>query len=68
MQDMNVSVGTKLNTYLKEHGISQTWLSSKTGIEQNKISNILNDKRKLTADELVVIASALNLDLNFFKA
>ncbi len=67
MQDMNVSVGAKLNAYLKDHGITQTWLANQTGIEQPKIANVLNGKRKLTADELVVIASTLNLDLSFFK-
>ncbi len=67
MQEIKVPVGVKLNTYLKEHGITQTWLSNQTGIEQPKIANVLNGKRKLTADELIVVASALNLDLSFFK-
>ena len=67
MQQMNISVGKKLGVYLKEHGITQTWLSNQTGIEQPKIANVLSGKRKLTADELVVIAATLNLDLSFFK-
>ena len=67
MQEIKVPVGVKLNTYLKEHGITQTWLSNQTGIEQPKIANVLSGKRKLTADELVVIAATLNLDLSFFK-
>lgn len=58
----------KLKMYLEENGIKQQFVCDKTGIDKVTLSNILNGKRKLTANELLLIANAINVPLNFFTA
>ena len=57
--------------YLKKHfennNISQYEIERKIGMSQSKISLVLNNKRKLTADELLRIAIVFDLDLNKLK-
>ena len=52
-----------LNNYFKEKRITQKQIESMTGISQDKVSLVLNRKRKLTADELVKIIIVFDLDL-----
>ena len=60
-----------ITNYLKEYfnhkNISQYEIQNKTGIKQSKISLIFNNKRKLTAEELIKIAKSFNIDLNKIK-
>lgn len=60
-----------ISNYLKEYfyknNITQEEVAKITGIAQSKISLILNGKRKITAEELLEIAIAYNLDLNKIK-
>lgn len=56
----------KIKEYLDSHGITQAFLVSKTGISQEKMSNIINGKRRVTADELGKIANALNVSADIF--
>lgn len=60
-----------ISNYLKEYfiknKISQYEVEERTGIKQSKISLALNNKRKLTAEELITIAIVYNLDLNKIK-
>ncbi len=56
-----------LKKYFENKSISQYEIEKKTGISQSKISLVLNNKRKLTADELVKIAIVFDLDLNKLK-
>lgn len=56
-----------LKRYFDTNDISQYEIERKTGISQSKISLILNNKRKLTADELLNIAIVFDLDLNKMK-
>ena len=57
----------KIADYLKENGITQKFLSDKTGIEVEKVSNIVNGKRKITGDELIAVCNVLGLTLDYFK-
>ena len=61
----------KINDYLKEYfkvnNISQYAIEKRTGIKQSKISLSLNNKRKITADELLIIAKSFEIDLNKIK-
>ena len=57
----------KIADYLKDHGITQKYLVIKTGIEPEKVSNIINGKRKITGDELIAICNVLGLTLDYFK-
>lgn len=61
-----MEVNKKLKEYLDAHGITQAFLVKKTGISQEKISNIINSRRKVTADELGRIANALGVSANIF--
>ena len=61
-----MTVNQKIKKYLEEHGITQMWLSQNTGIAQEKTSNIVNGKRRVTADELLSICSALNISADLF--
>ena len=56
-----------LKKYFTEKNISQIEIEKKTGISQSKISLILNGKRKLSAEELIVIAVQFDIDLNKIK-
>lgn len=54
-----------LKKYLKD--IKQQDIEKATGIEQSKISQVFNGKRKLTAEELIKIAIVYDIDLNEIK-
>ena len=56
-----------LKEYFKENNISQYEIERRTKIARSKINLSLNGKRKLTADELMKIAIAFDLDLNKIK-
>lgn len=60
-------ISNYLKEYFNKNKISQHKIERKTGIAQSKISLSLNDKRKFTADELIIIAIAFDLDLNKIK-
>lgn len=59
-------LGTLIKDYLKEHGISQKWLSDKTGIPLWKITSSLNNKRELLTTEYCLICSVLEVPFNYF--
>lgn len=64
--------GKKLQTnleikkYLEENGITQAFISRKTGIEPSKLSLALNGERKLTFDEYSVICGVLGVNTDKF--
>lgn len=61
-----MELNENIKKYLEEHGITQKFLCDKTGITPEKISNILNGKRKITGEELLKVAQALNVNANIF--
>lgn len=63
----NMDCNKKIADYLKEHGISQKFICDKTGLEPEKVSNIMNGKRKITGDELIAICNVLGITLDYFK-
>ena len=56
-----------LKEYFKKNKVTQNEIVERTGISQSKISLVMNNKRKLTAEELVKIATTFDLDLNKLK-
>lgn len=60
-------ISNYLKQYFKENRITQYDIEKKTGISQPKINLSINGKRKLSAEELINIAIAFNLDLNKIK-
>ena len=60
-------ISNYLKIYLQENRISQYEVERRTGISQSKVNLSINGKRKLTAEELIKIAVAFNIDLNKIK-
>ena len=64
--------GDKLQTnleikeYLAEKGISQTFVSKKTGIPLPKLNLTLNGKRRLTLEEYTLICGVLEVNTDYF--
>lgn len=61
-----MSVNERLKQYLEEHGIKQKFLVDKTRICDRTISDMVNKKRKITAEELGKIADALGVSADIF--
>lgn len=61
-----MNANARIKEYIETHGIKQSFLVQKTGFRREKIANIINGKRKVTADELAEIAKALNVDILYF--
>ncbi len=62
-----MNINDFLNKYFKEHGISQAEVVRRIGLNQSKVSLMLNGKRKLTAEELIKIVTKFDIDLNKLK-
>lgn len=59
-----MKVYERLNKYIKDNGIKQSYISEKSKIPENTLSMILNGKLRLDADKLQDIITALNIDPN----
>ena len=66
MQENKITINFKIKEYIDNHGITQKFLVDKTGITPEKMSNIMNGKRKVTGEELLKIADALKVNANIF--
>lgn len=60
-------ISNYLKEYFKNKKISQYEIEKRTKISQSKINLSLNNKRKLTAEELINIAIVFDIDLNQIK-
>lgn len=60
-------ISNYLKEYFKQNKISQYEIEKKTGIKQCKISLFLNNRRKITADELFMIAIKFDINLEDIK-
>lgn len=54
----------RLKIYIRESGLKQCSIASKTGFTENQFSQILNGKRSISADELEVICNAMGASPN----
>ncbi|MCR5112712.1 MAG: helix-turn-helix domain-containing protein [Acholeplasmatales bacterium] len=61
-----MSVNEKIKQYIEDHGITQKFLCDKTGISIVTMSKIINSNRKVTGEELILIAKALDVSANIF--
>lgn len=59
-------VGEKINTYLKDNGITQTHISASTKIPLPKLNLALNGHRRVTFEEYELICGALNVGVDKF--
>ena len=60
-------ISNYLKEYFKNKNISQYEIEKKTGIKQSKVSLFLNNKRKLTAEELMIISITFDINLEDIK-
>lgn len=61
-----MSVAKEIKTYLTANDIKQKWLANKIGIDCDKLSQSLNDKRKLDTEEFAKITITLNVPADTF--
>ena len=61
-----MEVGEKIKGYIEENGISQTYISKKTGIAMPKLNLALNGNRRLTFPEYEMICWVLNVNTDKF--
>lgn len=61
-----MSVGERIKNYLKNNGISQTYVSKKSGIPLAKLNLSLNRKRGLDVSEYELICGALSVGADKF--
>lgn len=59
-----ISISKKLKEKIEFKGITLTSISRKTNIPVNTISRSLMGKRKLLADELILICKATGIELD----
>lgn len=55
-----------LNEYLSRQGIKQKFLSIRSGMTEDKISKLLNEKQVIDEMEMEKLADALGKDISFF--
>lgn len=60
-------IGEAIKSYLKDNGITQTFISSKTGIKMPILSAMLSGKRKIYAEEYLAICKVLEVPLDTFN-
>lgn len=61
-----MDTGIKIKDYLDSNGISQSFLSARSGVPLVKLNLSLNGKRKLTLNEYESICWALGLSIDTF--
>ncbi len=59
--------GSDIKKYLEENGIKQAFVSEKTGIPAPILNMMLNDNRKIEANEYMKICDAIGVPLEQFK-
>lgn len=59
-----MKVCDRLKLYMKEKGYKQKVIAEKSGFTENQMSQILNGRRDITADEFETICNALNATPN----
>lgn len=61
-----MKVQERVSAYVQKNGIKQSHIVSKTGLNKDTVSAILNSKRRMTADEYELFCIALNVEPNSF--
>ena len=61
-----MEVGMRIKKYMEENGVTQAFLSRKTGMPSPKLNLALNGKRRLMFEEYELICGVLGVDAGFF--
>lgn len=59
-------VGKRIQLYIKEHGIKQTFLADKIGFTDAKLSAIVNGQRGIDCIDYAILCKALGVDYGTF--
>lgn len=59
-------VGQKIKKYINDNGVTQTHISSRTGISLPKLNLALNGSRRMTFEEYELICGVLNVNTDRF--
>ena len=59
--------GSDIKKYLEANGIKQSFVSEQTGISAPILNMILNDNRKIEANEYMKICDVIGVPLDYFK-
>lgn len=62
-----MTIHEKLNNCINKKGLKQVFVSEKSGIPPDRLSKVLNGKRRLTADDFLRICIAIDEDPNNFR-
>ncbi len=61
-------LGAEIRNYISESGLKMSAIAEKANIPTNTFSAMMNDKRKITAEEYFAICTALNVSLDKFAS
>ena len=61
-----MDIGLKIKKYLINKGITQKWLSRKTGIKANRINEYLNGRVRIPLAAYIKIVKALDVTADYF--
>ena len=61
------TVGALIKDYIKDHGITQTWLANKSGVDYAALHAALNENRVLYTEEYFLICEALGVPYDTFR-
>lgn len=61
-----MDVGRAIKAYIESVGVSQSFISRKTGIQASKLNLALNGNRRLTFEEYELICGVLNVNTDKF--
>lgn len=59
-----MKVCDRLKLYIDKSGLKQKVIAEKSGFSENQMSQMLNDKRSISADELEIICNAMGTSPN----
>lgn len=59
-----MKVNERLKKYIEHIGIKQRFIAEKTGFSENMVSQTLNGRRCISAEELEIYCNALNITPN----
>lgn len=59
--------GSDIKGYLEKNGIKQSFVSERTGIPAPILNMMLNNNRKIEANEYMKICDAIGVPLDYFK-
>ena len=58
----------KVRNYIKDEAINPNFIAKLLGLSIIKLNSLLQGKRKMKADELIILCEYYGLDLSFFKS